>query len=84
MGDFTTDELKELYHTIGLGALKFFLLRVDPKENDIQPQESIDFHGFTAPFIQFNCQDPFDPKGKSIGWIRIPDMPGLFPLEKKN
>ncbi|MEI9958996.1 MAG: arginine--tRNA ligase [Ferruginibacter sp.] len=53
--DFTTDELTELYHTIGLGALKFFLLRVDPKKKMIfNPEESIDFHGFTGPFIQFN------------------------------
>lgn len=53
--DFTDEELKELYHTIGLGALKFFLLRVDPKKKMIfNPQESIDFHGFTGPFIQFN------------------------------
>ncbi len=53
--DFTADELTALYHTIGLGALKFFLLRVDPKKKMIfNPQESIDFHGFTGPFIQFN------------------------------
>lgn len=53
--DFTSDELKQLYHTIGLGALKFFLLRVDPKKRMIfNPEESIDFHGFTGPFIQFN------------------------------
>ncbi len=53
--DFTPEELKELYHTIGLGALKFFLLRVDPKKKMIfNPEESIDFHGFTGPFIQFN------------------------------
>ena len=53
--DFTAEELTELYHTIGLGALKFFLLRVDPKKKMIfNPEESIDFHGFTGPFIQFN------------------------------
>ncbi len=52
--DFTTEELKELYDTIGLGAMKFYLLRVDPKKTMIfNPEESIDFHGFTAPFIQF-------------------------------
>jgi arginyl-tRNA synthetase len=37
-----------------LGALKFFLLRVDPKKKMIfNPEESIDFHGFTGPFIQY-------------------------------
>jgi arginyl-tRNA synthetase len=52
--DFTASELKELYDTIGIGALKFFLLRVDPKKKMIfNPEESIDFHGFTGPFIQY-------------------------------
>jgi len=52
--DFTEQELESLYHTIGLGALKFFLLRVDPKKKMIfNPEESIDFHGFTGPFIQY-------------------------------
>ncbi|MES1221555.1 MAG: arginine--tRNA ligase, partial [Bacteroidota bacterium] len=52
--DFTEEELKELYDTIGLGALKFYLIRVDPKKKMIfNPEESIDFHGFTGPFIQY-------------------------------
>lgn len=52
---FDAKELRQLYHTIGLGALKFFLLRVNPKKRMIfDPAESIDFHGFTGPFIQFN------------------------------
>ena len=52
--DFTTDELKELYDTLALGAWRFFLLRVDPKKRMIfNPEESIDFHGFTGPFIQY-------------------------------
>jgi arginyl-tRNA synthetase len=52
--DFTEDELKELYDVLGLGALKFYLLRVDPKKRMVfNPEESIDFHGFTGPFIQY-------------------------------
>jgi arginyl-tRNA synthetase len=52
--DFTDTELAELYETIGLGALKFFLLRMDPKKRMIfNPEESVDFHGFTGPFIQY-------------------------------
>src|SRR4030095_12926730 len=44
---FTKSELLELHDTIGLGALKFYLLRVDPKKRMIfNPEESIDFHGF--------------------------------------
>jgi arginyl-tRNA synthetase len=52
--DFTKEELKELYDIIGLGALKFYILRVDPKKRMVfNPEESIDFHGFTGPFIQY-------------------------------
>lgn len=52
--DFTEEELKELYDILGLGALKFYLLRVDPKKRMVfNPEESIDFHGFTGPFIQY-------------------------------
>lgn len=52
--DFTDDELKDLFEVLGLGAMKFYLLRVDPKKRMIfNPEESIDFHGFTGPFIQY-------------------------------
>ena len=52
--DFTADELTVLYDTLGIGALKFFLLRVDAKKRMMfNPEESIDFHGFTGPFIQY-------------------------------
>jgi arginyl-tRNA synthetase len=52
--DFSEVELKELYDIISLGALKFFLLRVDPKKRMVfNPEESIDFHGFTGPFVQY-------------------------------
>lgn len=52
--DFTAEEQSRLYQMIGLGALKFYLLRVDPKKKMIfNPQESIDLHGFTATFIQY-------------------------------
>ena len=52
--DFAPEDLTELYNTIGLGALKFFLLRVDPKKKMVfNPEESIEFQGFTGPFIQF-------------------------------
>ena len=52
--DFTADELTGLYNIIGLGAMKFYLLRVDPKKTMVfNPGESIDFHGFTGPFVQY-------------------------------
>jgi arginyl-tRNA synthetase len=51
---FTESEAKELYRVLGLGALKYFLLRVDPKKRMLfNPQESIDFQGNTGPFIQY-------------------------------
>jgi arginyl-tRNA synthetase len=51
----TEDEANHLYQTIGLGALKYFMLKVDPKKKMLfNPSESIDFNGNTAPFIQFN------------------------------
>jgi arginyl-tRNA synthetase len=47
-------EKAELYSTIGLGALKYFILKVDPKKKMLfNPAESIDFHGNTGPFIQY-------------------------------
>ena len=51
---FTSEEANELFEVIGLGALKFFLLKVDPKKRILfNPEESIDFQGFTGPFIQY-------------------------------
>lgn len=48
------DDRKQLYRTIGMSALKYFLLRVDPRKNMLfNPKESIDFNGHTGPFIQY-------------------------------
>jgi len=52
--DFNEEEFKELNRTIGLGALKYFILKVDPKKKMLfDPKESIDFNGHTGPFIQY-------------------------------
>ncbi|MDL2308994.1 arginine--tRNA ligase, partial [Bacteroidales bacterium OttesenSCG-928-B11] len=52
--NFPEDEAAKLYEMIGLGALKYFILKVDPKKNMLfNPEESIDFNGNTAPFIQY-------------------------------
>ncbi|WP_259069702.1 arginine--tRNA ligase [Mucilaginibacter sp. X4EP1] len=52
--DFTADEKQSLYHIIGMGALKYFLLKVDPKKRLLfDPNESVDFQGHTGPFIQY-------------------------------
>lgn len=47
-------EKEELYHMIGLGALKYFIIKVDPRKKMLfNPKESIDFNGNTGPFIQY-------------------------------
>ena len=52
--DFTSGELDHLYHIAGLSALKYFILKVDPKKNMVfNPKESIDFNGNTGTFIQY-------------------------------
>ncbi len=51
---YSESEKQELYKTIGLGALKYFILKVDPKKRILfDPKESIDFQGNTGPFIQY-------------------------------
>lgn len=53
-GDIPDEDKISLYEMIGLGALKYFILKVDPKKNMLfNPEESIDFNGNTAPFIQY-------------------------------
>jgi arginyl-tRNA synthetase len=81
--DFAEHELADLYNTISLGALKFFLLRVDPKKRMIfNPQESIDFHGFTGPFVQYT-----HARIKSVLRKEMPSganaTNALLPAEKK-
>ena len=88
--DFSSEELLELYDTIGLGALKFFLLRVDPKKRLIfNPEESIDFHGFTGPFVQYtHARIKSILRKDSSASSRLPIVIGtaagsLLPLEKE-
>jgi len=52
--DFDNEEARQLYHDLGLGALKYFILKVDPKKRMLfNPAESIDLNGNTGPFIQY-------------------------------
>ena len=51
---YSEEEKQELYKTIGLGALKYFILKVDPKKRILfDPKSSVDFQGNTGPFIQY-------------------------------
>ncbi len=52
--DFSAEEKEKLYKMIGLGALKYYILKVDPKKRILfNPEESVDFQGNTGPFIQY-------------------------------
>ncbi len=84
------EDAEKLYRTIGLGALKYFMLKVDPKKKMLfNPAESIDFNGNTAPFIQFNyvriqallrkAKETFGLEGKKS--LIFPD--NLLPKEKE-
>ena len=54
LADLSEEEKDALYRTIGLGALKYFILKVDPRKTMLfDPKESIDFNGNTGPFIQY-------------------------------
>ncbi len=54
LDDYSEEDKKALYKTIGLGALKYYILKVDPKKRILfDPKESIDFQGNTGPFIQY-------------------------------
>lgn len=54
LDSLTSDEAEKTYEMIALGALKYFILKVDPKKNMMfNPEESIDFNGNTGPFIQY-------------------------------
>ena len=54
LADMSEEDKAKLYHMIGLGALKYFIIKVDPKKTMLfNPKESIDFNGNTGPFIQY-------------------------------
>lgn len=84
VSDFSESELLNLNRIVGLGALKFFLLRVDPKKKMIfNPEESIDFHGFTAPFIQYtHARIKSILRKQSIEQNKIGNSNELLSLEK--
>jgi len=54
LDSYSVEEKSKLYNTIGLGALKYYILKVDPKKRILfNPEESVDFAGNTGPFIQY-------------------------------
>jgi arginyl-tRNA synthetase len=85
VADFTEQERRNLYDIIGLGALKFFLLRVDPKKRMVfNPDESIDFHGYTGPFVQYtHARIKSILRKESVSDYPAQEMSELLPLEKE-
>lgn len=85
----TDEELAALYRILGLGAIKFYLLRVDPRKRMIfNPEESIDFHGFTGPFVQYTYARIRSILRKAQKDIEHPEFraasnEALLPLEKQ-
>ncbi|MCX6286042.1 MAG: arginine--tRNA ligase [Bacteroidetes bacterium] len=88
--DFPEKEARKLFETIGLGALKYYILKVDPKKNMLfDPKESIDFNGNTGPFIQYTFARirSLISKAASRHMMPHPDMQlsgiSLLPSEKE-
>ena len=69
----TDAEKDEIAETVGLGALKYFLLKVDPRKNMMfNPKESIDFNGNTGPFIQYTYARICSVLRKNADFVRVP------------
>lgn len=84
--DFESNEAKQLFNIISLGALKYFILKVDPQKNMLfNPSESIDFNGNTGPFIQYTyarIQSLLRKSGLAVEKIKIADTLTFLPVEK--
>ncbi|WP_257668021.1 arginine--tRNA ligase [Parapedobacter tibetensis] len=79
------DEKAQLYHMIGMGALKYFLLKVEPKKRLLfDPNESIDFQGHTGPFIQYTHAriKSVLSKGAFTDSLPLLSPPSLAPSER--
>jgi len=88
--DLSGEEAIKLFNIIGLGALKYFILKVDPKKNMLfDPRESIDFNGNTGPFIQYTYAriQSLLAKADLVGLLWEDARPSsnlaLLPLEKE-
>jgi len=83
---YTEEDKKELYKTIGLGALKYYVLKVDPKKRILfDPKESIDFQGNTGPFIQYayaRIQSVLRKAHANIT-VKLGDIDAAFELHEK-
>ena len=79
----TEAEIDDIAETVGLGALKYFLLKVDPRKNmTFNPKESIDFNGNTGPFIQYTYARIRSVMRKNADFTPV-DYSGVQPDEKE-
>ncbi len=82
--DLNSHEKQKLYEKIGKGALKYFILKVDPRKNIMfNPKESIDFHGNTGPFIQYTYARIQSLKQKYKGEVSVQNFNYNFNLKEK-
>ncbi|MGM9847233.1 MAG: arginine--tRNA ligase [Muribaculaceae bacterium] len=81
----TENEVNEICETVGLGALKYFLLKVDPRKNmTFNPKESIDFNGNTGPFIQYTYARIRSVLRKAAETgVAVTDFSAVVPNEKE-
>ena len=81
---YTHQQKQQLYRVIGLGALKYYILKVDPKKKiAFNPQESIDFQGNTGPFIQYTYARIQSILRKAGELPTLPTSGDLHPKEKE-
>ena len=86
--DFTEAQAQELYHVLGVGALKYFLLKVDPKKRMLfNPEESVQLQGNTAPFIQYThariAAIVRKAQADGIATDQVPEIERLEPSEQE-
>ena len=82
--DFSEEEKQGLYKTIGLGALKYYILKVDPKKRILfNPEESVDFQGNTGPFIQYTYARIQSILRKAETQTELSNLLELHPKEKE-
>ena len=86
--DFTDEQAQELYQMLGVGALKYFMLKVDPKKRMLfNPEESVQLQGNTAPFIQYThariAAITRKAESDSIATDVVPETVTLHPTERE-
>ena len=82
--DFSEEEKEGLHKTIGLGALKYYILKVDPKKRILfNPEESVDFQGNTGPFIQYTYARIQSILRKAETQTEVSNLLKLHPKEKE-